>query len=512
VLLACAFPCVLPMATSPARPVKNDGRGYDLRPRALAFDVMCEVCDDNRPLDEALRHSGVGSLPPQRRAFVRKLTTQTVRRIHQLDAVLYSHGELPTSRPLLNLLRLGATQLLILDVPEYAAVSTSLDLAQDQGMGNFKGLVNKRLRAVSEERAAHAARLADMSLALPPWLSAEVALHGGPEAVEGVGRAMLSDPPLDLTLRMPPGLGPAGSATPGDEASAGDTAAQAASLGGKVLAGTTVRLPPKFRGQLPTMPGYTDGAWWVQDLAASAPVRALAAGMDLRGARTVDLCAAPGGKALQLLAAGARLTAVDRSSARLERLRENLARCAEGADGEVEEVVRGDAARWARERIAEGETFDAVLLDAPCSGTGLVRRHPASVLKPRKAVDMRRLHKAQHELLREGCALLRPGGVLVYATCSLLASEGEAQVAQFLADMGVPQSDWEESSVAAANAADLQPRPPGVRIELSPLAAEELPPELAIGVTPEGYLRMLPCMCADQGGVDGFFVARFVRT
>lgn len=458
-------------------------RSPDTRPRALALDVLTAV-QAGAALDDELRGSDrLAKLPPRRRTFVRRLSTLTVRRMHQLDTIIETQGELPTSRSLRDVLRLGACDLLVLGTPEYAAVSSAVELAKASGLGSFKGLINKRLRGISERREEHAAILEDASRALPPWFDAKLALIADEEARAAIGAAMLREPPLDLTLRDAQ-----------DEASALEWAQK---LGGSLVGTRTVRLAPSTRGALARMPGFKEGAWWVQDMAATAAVDALAAaGTGVEGAHVCDLCAAPGGKALQLLASGAELTAVDRSSGRLSRLEENLARCAAGARGTVREVVRAEGAEWARKQAAAGVRADAVLVDAPCSGTGLVRRHPACVLQPPKAITLRRLLRSQADLLRAGLALVRPGGVVVYSTCSLLTAEGEEQIDALLREVAEPDA-----------LAD-----PPIACERLPLSEADVAPALHAALTPAGDLRVLPSMCASEGGVDGFFVSRLRRS
>ncbi|KAG8471084.1 hypothetical protein KFE25_009505 [Diacronema lutheri] len=460
-------------------------RSFD-RPRTLALDTLAAV-QKGAALDDVLRADGVHNLAPKKRAFVRKLATQTVRRLTQLDVILDSHGELPPSRRLRDLLRLGAAQLLLLEVPEYAAVSTTLALADGAGLGGYKGLINKRLRAVSEQRAAHADRLADLTTVVPRWFVEQLRPIATDAQIASVAAAMLVEPPLDLTLRV------------GDGATA-EASAWARRLNGTLICGGTVRLPVDVRGDLESMAGFQDGEWWVQDVAASMAVRAMSAALELRGARVADLCAAPGGKTLQLLARGARVSAVDRSATRLALLEQNLARCARAAAGEVEAVVKGDGAAWALAQASAGARFDAVLVDAPCSGSGLIRRHPSCVLHERKDVEMRRLVRSQRELLAAAAALVRPGGVVVYATCSLLRAEGEAQVTKLLVEQ-------EEARAAGGAAGGVAPV-----LERLPLSATEVPAELREAINAHGELRVLPSMCAELGGADGFFVCRLRRT
>ena len=259
------------------------------------------------------------------------------------------------------------------------------------------------------------------------------------------GRAA-DEPPLDVSLRDP------------------DTAEiWAERLNATILPGGTLRCRPS--GAVEDLPGFAEGGWWVQDAAAALPARLLGA---VSGRRVADLCAAPGGKTLQLAAAGARVTALDRSAPRLVRLRENLART-----GLAAEIVAADAAAW-----AAPEPFDAALLDAPCSATGTLRRHPDAAWIKTPA-DVAALHAVQGAILADVARLLKPGGVLVYCVCSLQAAE-------------------ETASPAAP--------PPGLIAD--PIRADELP-GWEFAVRPDGALRALPCHLPEAGGLDGFYAARF---
>jgi 16S rRNA (cytosine967-C5)-methyltransferase len=236
-------------------------------------------------------------------------------------------------------------------------------------------------------------------------------------------------------------------------------------------------------GPIPQLPGYDDGAWWVQDAAAALPAKLLCnslggpLGETLRGKSVADLCAAPGGKTAQLALAGAQVVAVDRSAPRLERLRQNLLRLHLTA-----EIVKADAVQW------QGGPFDAVLVDAPCSSTGTIRRHP-DIPWLKSEADLAKLTALQARLLDRAATLLKPGGTLVYCTCSLEKEEGEDQIANLLA------SD------------------PGLRRD--PIRAEEVAGYAEL-LTPAGELRTLPCHWPDpeprMGGLDGFYAARIHKT
>ncbi|HYD45338.1 MAG TPA: RsmB/NOP family class I SAM-dependent RNA methyltransferase, partial [Phenylobacterium sp.] len=351
----------------------------------------------------------------------------------------------PPPEKVRDILRLGAAQALFLETPAFAAVDSSVALAAaDKATRPFKGLVNAVLRGLLREPPA-----ADAEAHAPDWLFARWRAAFGAEAAEAIAGLIAGEPATDLSLR-----------------DAADAAALAEALPAEVLAGGSLRA--ERRGELTAWPGFAEGRWWVQDAAAAVPARLLAV---QPGETALDLCAAPGGKTLQLAAAGAQVVAVDRSAARLRRVTENLARTGLSA-----ETIAADAAAW-----DDGRAFDAVLLDAPCSATGTFRRHP-DVLWVARPGDIAKLAKVQGRLLDSAAGRVRRGGRLVYCVCSLEPEEGERQAEAFLA------------------------RHPDFRTV--PAAAGEggAPAE---SLTPEGWLRLLPHH--RPGGQDGFFAARFAR-
>ncbi|WP_132254809.1 RsmB/NOP family class I SAM-dependent RNA methyltransferase [Methylobacterium segetis] len=393
--------------------------------------------------------------------LARAIATATFRRLGLLERALAARMAqgLPRNDPrLVALLATGAAQILDLNVPDHAAVDLSVRLAKaESGLQHLGGLVNAVLRRIVRERAAILAEpvepLADNT---PDWLARRWRATYGDEQAARIAAAHLRGAAVDLTVR-------------------GDPASWAERLGAIVLPTGSLRLRD-VRVPVADLPGYEEGAWWVQDAAAAIPARLVGAAP---GEAVADLCAAPGGKTAQLASAGARVTAVDRSPARLERLHRNLARL-----GLEAEVVASDALAWPEEA-----RFDAVLLDAPCSATGTIRRHP-DVAWTKGEPDLARLTALQTRLLDKAATLVRPGGRLVYCTCSLEAEEGEAQVAAFLA------------------------RHPAY--ERVPVRAEEVGgcPELIDG---QGDLRTLPAHLGGGspeglGGMDGFFASRLRRT
>jgi 16S rRNA (cytosine967-C5)-methyltransferase len=424
--------------------------------RHAALVALRQVLDRRRPLDEVLG-GAVAGLEPRDRAFVHSLVAATLRHLGRIDALLERCLQRPLpqkARPVRHVLRLGAAQLLVLGMPSHAAVSTAVDLCVAAKQGGHKGLVNAVLRRLDREGRAWWDAQDAPRLNTPDWLWKRWRAAYGEETARAIAAAHLLPAPLDLTVR-----------------DAAQAATWADRLGATVLPTGSLRLPPDH-DPVVELPGYAEGAWWVQDAAAVLPARLLRA---RPGMRVLDLCAAPGGKTLQLAAAGAEITALDRSDGRLNRVRENLTRT-----GLTARPVAADALTW-----APGEApFDAVLLDAPCSATGTLRRHPDALwLKTPEAVAG--LAETQATLLDAALRLVRPGGVLVFCVCSLQPEEGPAVVTAAL---------------------DRHPD-----LSRDPISPEEVG-GLGDLFTPDGDLRTLPCHLAEHGGMDGFYAARLCRT
>ena len=412
-----------------------------LAARAAAARLLEAALARRNGLEEAAGAAEFRALSARDRGFARALVLTTLRRLRAVDAALEARLKSPPPERVRTLLRLGAAQLWRMEVPAWAAVDTAVALAgARKDTERFKGLVNAVLRAVGRDGEPPVETYA------PGWLHQRWRAAYGEAAALAIGAAIPQEPPTDLTLKGEPLEG----------------------LEGRVLPTGSFRTG--LRGDVAGWPGYAEGGWWVQDAAAALPAALLSAG---RNEAVLDLCAAPGGKTLQLAATGARVTAVDRSAARLRRLGENLRRT-----GLEAEVVTADATAWDDPR-----SFDAVLLDAPCTATGTFRRHP-DVLWAARPGDVAPLAAAQARLLDAAARRVRPGGRLVYCTCSLEPEEGEAQIAAFL-----------------------QRTPEFLR---TPIAAGEAgaPAEAR---TADGDLRLLPPMWADEGGLDGFFISRMVR-
>ena len=341
---------------------------------------------------------------------------------------------------------MGAAQLLFLGTPAHAAVDTSVRLVIDAGLPHLKGLANAVLRRIARDGTALVGDRDPVRLNAPQWLWQSWTESYGEAATRAIAAAHLIEAPLDLTPRS-------------------EAAFWAGRLEGELLPTGTIRRAPG--GSVADLPGFAEGAWWVQDAAAALAVRLLG---DIAGRRVADLCAAPGGKTLQLAVAGARVTAVDISGRRMVRVGENLARA-----GLEAELVTIDVSKW----TPEG-TFDAILLDAPCSGTGTLRRHP-DIAWLKDEEDVGRLTVTQDRLLARAADLLTPGGTLVYAVCSLQDDEGPMRIDGLL----------ERDS----------------RLQRVPVQPDELP-DLAEAITPAGDVRTLPSMWAERGGLDGFFISR----
>lgn len=408
-----------------------------LAPRRAALNVLEAALTRRGGLDEALAGKAMLALSPRDRGFARALAMAALRRLGPIDRALDTRLKREPPALARSLLRLGVAQAFWLDTPAFAAVDTTVALAPKP----LRGLVNAVLRGLLRDGPP----AEDPALLAPDWLLARWRqAHGDGTALQ-IAAAIADEPATDLTLKAPK-----------------DGLAQA--LEAEVLPGGSLRT--RRGGDVTTWPGFADGDWWVQDAAAALPARLLAV---QPGETALDLCSAPGGKTFQLAAAGAAVTALDRSESRLKRVREGLARLGLTAETHV-----GDAATWSPER-----TFDAVLLDAPCSATGTFRRHP-DVLWNARPADIARLAASQARLLDAAAAHLRPGGRLVYSVCSLEPEEGEAQVAAVLA------------------------RRPD--LTLDPVTPGEAGAPAA-SVTPDGALRLLPMHL--PGGLDGFFIARF---
>jgi 16S rRNA (cytosine967-C5)-methyltransferase len=429
-----------------------------LAARRIAADILDGVLRRKIALDEQLSgkaaHTGLNGLADRDRALMRRLAATVLRRLGTLRHLLggFLDKGFPSEAPRVEtILLIGAAQILWLEVPDHAAVDLSVRLAQaDRRAARYAGLINAVLRRVAQSKTSALANNATRDT--PKWLVARWTKHYGAETARAIAHANGHEPALDLTVKS-------------------DAESWAERLRGRLLPTGTVRT--LAQGAISLLPGFSEGAWWVQDAAASLPARLFG---DISGKAVADLCAAPGGKTAQLAFAGARVTAIDRSAPRINRLRENLARLELQA-----ETVVADALEW------QGGPFDAVLLDAPCSSTGTIRRHP-DVPWLKSEADIAALTSLQQRLLDRAVDLIKPGATLVYCVCSLESEEAEHQIAALLA------------------------RDP--RVARMPVAAQEVFGHAEF-LTAEGDLRTLPQQLPDPdprwGGLDGFYAARLTR-
>ena len=447
-----------------SRPRAASAEPPGLPARRIAADILDGVLRAHRPLDELLDAAAkpeLAALPERDRALVRALAAMVLRRLGTLRHVLGRLLErgFPAQAPRVETaLLIGAAQILWLDVPDHAAVDLAVRLVRaDRRAAHHGGLVNAVLRRIARERDALVRDIDPLALDTPDWLLRRWTQAYGADTARAIAAAHAIEPALDLTVKS-------------------EAAYWASLLGGRVLPTGSVRL--LAGGPITALSGYREGAWWVQDAAAALPARLLT---DVRGRTVADLCAAPGGKTAQLAAAGARVVAVDRASARLDRLAANLNRLGLAAEIVAADLTTADPASLPQ------APFDAVLLDAPCSSTGTIRRHP-DVPWRKRPDDIAALAVLQRTLLARAVELVKPGGLLLYCTCSLEPEEGVGIVTE-----------------ALARDSRLRRRP------ISPAEVggiEEI-------VTAAGDLRTLPCHLADpdprMGGLDGFFAARFER-
>lgn len=441
---------------------RSDAAG--IAARDLALSMLAEVFDHRRSFDEAIAKAFASSrglaLQPRDRALARLIAATVLRRKGILEAVLSGFMEKPLApryEDARRIMLVGAAQILYLDTPAHAAVSLAVGQARARpATQHLAKLVNAVLRRVALEGRALLGDVPDALSTFPEWLRDSLVKGYGAEQAKAIADASLAEAPLDLSIK-----------------STDEAAAWAERLGGVVLATGTVRL--QSGGRIEDRPGYAEGAWWVQDAAAALPARLL--GNDLAGMDIADLCAAPGGKTAQLAARGAHVTSVDVSAARLQRVTANLERLGLSAD-----IVEADVASW-----QPGRTFDAVLLDAPCSASGTIRRHP-DILHSKSDADVAALIRVQTRLLDRAAELVRPGGTLVYCTCSLGKTEGESRIQGFL------------DRHAGFERHPLSPGEAGIA---------------AAWITRDGDLRTLPVATPEgdpeMRGMDGFYAARLVR-
>lgn len=410
-----------------------------LKARAAAAALMTAVTEEGQLLGAALPGI-VAALSPEDRARAQRLATEALRWAQRSDRLLGPFLRNRPEDPVMNLLRLALYEINVEGAAPHGPVNAAVSLATKSKAGMVNAVLRNVLRRGTDWTSLPVPTL-------PKWLRKRLVAAWGKEAVAAMETVQSGPVPLDITPR-------------------GDASEWAGRLGADLLPTGSLRLS-QFR-QVSKLPGYAEGAWWVQDAAAAIPARLLEVS---KGERVLDLCAAPGGKTLQLAAAGADVSALDISEARMERVIENLART-----GLTAELVIADALEWSPDK-----PFDAILLDAPCSATGTLRRHP-DLAHAKTEDSLKDLPELQRRLFDRALTWLKPGGRMVFCTCSLLPEEGEDQLAAALA------------------------RHP--EIEVRPPEGPGIDPRW---ITTQGALRIRPDHWGDRGGIDGFFIARIVK-
>lgn len=428
--------------------------------RQIAYRILNDIYFQKRSLDEAFaRAEGFEALEGRDRGFVRLLVSVVLKRSNEMDDVLQSllHEPLESLKPpqMINIFRLGMAQFAFLDTKAHAVVDTCVELAADEGIAHHKPFVNAVMRRLTREGFPHVGERDAGRINTPEWLWQQWLKDYGVEAALEIAAGNLGEAAVDFTIKA--------------LHQSDITPEQWAEKLGAVLL-PTGSLRVENSGFVPALEGYDAGVWWVQSAAAALPAKLLSG---FAGKTVIDLCAAPGGKTAQLASDGAIVTALDRSAERMKRLQENMQRL-----NLTVETVTADGAVW-----KPRAPVDAVLLDAPCTATGTIRHQP-DVLHLKEMRDQEKMAALQRRLLLNAADMLKPGGVLVYCTCSIQKAEGE------------DQTDW-----------FLSERPD---MQLVPISTTDIP-GIAGMLTMRGEIRCLPCHWRDRGGIDGFYVARFVR-
>jgi len=409
--------------------------------RRTAVYLLDQILDEGKLMSELIGAGALEQLAVDDRARAQRLAQETLRGMERADRLLQKHLRTNPPMTVRNALRVGTVELCA-GGAAHGVVNAMVTLVSGhKHYGHLKGLVNAVLRKIATEGPEAWAAL--RAPRLPKWLRGPLSEAWGPDAMAAMEAAHFAGAPLDLTAKS-------------------DADALATAVGGKVLPTGSVRVTAA--GQVSMMPGFAEGDWWVQDAAAAVPVRVLA---PAKGEKVLDLCAAPGGKTMQIAAAGAGVTAVDIVGARMARVTENLTRTGLKATALVMDALK-----------VEG-TYDAILLDAPCSGTGTIRRHP-DLPYAKDGSEFGDLIALQEQLIDHAWQLLAPGGRMVFCTCSLLPDEGEVQVDEALERHGDMRVDREALAIAGIDPA---------------------------WITDEGGLRLRPDYWTDLGGMDGFYIA-----
>ena len=425
--------------------------------RGLAIKILNQVLSSRNGLENVISSSNAyNQMEGRDRAFIRLLVATTLRRLGQIDALIRSYLKRPLpkkSRAVKDILRIGVAQIVILETPAHAVVDTSVRLCEQTRNPGQKGLVNAILRKISQEGAEKFLALDAAKLNTPKWLWESWRTQFGEKTCRAIGEAHLHEPPLVLSAKKDP-----------EELSG--------VLGAELLPTGSIML--RSGGMVASLAGYDEGTWWIQDTAAALPAKVLIAAMPLNQKhRVLDMCAAPGGKTAQLAASGATVTAIDRSKKRLNTLRSNLKRLNLKAT-----IISADASTY-----RPSNTIDGILIDAPCTATGTIRRHP-DIARNKRHDDVQRLSKLQKQILANAVDQLLPGSVLVYSVCSLQREEGVDLIQEVLAE--------------------------NEKIKRLPIDPFEfgLPVNLQ---TQNGDIQTLPCHVKEHGGMDGFFIARLHR-
>ena len=429
----------------------------DLLTRSLAVEIFNAILRHNKGLEEEYsfqieRQEKKKPLENRDRTFIRLLVTLTLRRLGQIDDIISRFLKKPLAEKaayVQDVLRISTAQLVFLDTPPHAAVSTGVSLIKNHRKYNgLSGLANAVLRRIAKEGKTIIETQNPAILNIPAWLFNKWSKEYGAETAQKIAEAGLQEAPLDFTVKTDPEF-------------------WAEQLEASIM--PTGSLRREKQAAIPLLPGYEKGAWWVQDLSASIPARLF---HTLKGKRAIDICAAPGGKTAQLIMAGAQVTAIDISENRIKRLKENLDRLNFSA-----ETVCADVRQWWIDQHEKIQKFDIVLLDAPCSATGTLRRHP-DVIWHRTAEDIARLCAVQKQLLKTAVQMMADGAEMIYCICSILPEEGRLMI-----------NDAVQSGL----------------VERVALSAAELPEEI---ITKEGDLLLLPFFYKSSGGCDGFYAAR----
>ncbi len=436
---------------------ENTQNEDDLKSRRCALHILCDILDRKMALDIALdRNDDLKSLDKRDRAFVRMLVTTALRHLGQIDALISKALNRPDSIKspiLLHILRMGVTQMFFMKVPDHASVDTCVRLCEAQGMDKQKGFVNGVLRTLGREGQELISKQDAPRLNTPEWLLKIWIEDYGMNVAGKIAQANMSEAALDITVKDQNDLPYFGNAL------------QATTL-------STGSLRRISGGHVMGLEGFDDGKWWVQDAAAAIPATLFG---DVAGKNIIDMCAAPGGKTLQLASKGAHVTAIDRSAKRLKKLEENVVRM------KLEENVQveiADGASWKPKDMPE-----YILLDAPCSATGTMRRHP-DMAYLKNAKDIEGLSTIQERLLNHSAEILAVGGVLIYCTCSIQKAEGENQIEKFLSTHP--------------------------NFERQPIQGQEIGNYDEL-INAQGDIRILPYMLSALGGIDGFFISRLKR-